>query len=70
VKLDYENRRKKVYTYNEGEVDVLIVYIPEVEKLCYFPKKVFIGKRKLSIRLEKAKNKQIKKIVAAEDYYW
>src|SRR3989344_4306213 len=42
VKLEYENRNKKFYTYQENEVDVLIVYIPEIDKLCYFPKKIFI----------------------------
>lgn len=70
VKLDYENRVKKHFTYQMNEVDVLIVYIPEVDKLCYFPKDVFVGKRKLNIRLKPAKNNQTKGVIAAKDYYW
>ncbi len=70
VKLEYEDRQKNVYTYNDSEVDVLIVYIPGVDKLCYFPKEIFIGKRKMSIRTDKAKNNQKHRGIAAEDYYW
>lgn len=70
VKLEYENRKKKFYTYQNREVDVLIVYIPKLNKLCYLPKKVFINKRKLSIRISKSKNNQKKGIIAAENYYW
>jgi hypothetical protein len=70
VKLAYENRKKEVYTYQQEEVDGLLVYIPKVDKLCFFQHKVFVGKRNLCIRLEKPKNNQKKGIVFAEDYYW
>lgn len=55
VKLEYIDRHNKVDTYHEDEVDALIVYIPKLNKLCYFPKNVFISKRKLNIRINKAK---------------
>lgn len=70
VKLDYETRNRKVYTYNKLEVDALIVYLPQVDKLCFFPKKIFIGKRKICIRILEPKNNQAKRIIAARDYYW
>ena len=70
VKLEYTDRKKNNYTYQESEVDALIVYIPKIDKLCFFPKRVFVGKRKLSIRIEKSKNNQIKGVIAAEAYYW
>lgn len=70
VKLEYEDRKKRLYTYQENEVDALIVYIPQVDKLCYFPKDIFIGKRKMNIRISPSKNNQIKGTIAAEDYYW
>lgn len=70
VKLEYTDRQKKTFTYQNDEVDALIVYIPKINRLCYLPKKLFIGKRKLSIRLSKSKNNQKKGIIAAEDYYW
>jgi hypothetical protein len=69
VKLEYEDRHKKLKTYQADEVDALVVYIPKIERLCYFPNEVFVGKRKLSVRLEKPKN-NYKKVIYAKDYYW
>lgn len=70
VKLDYENRKKHSFTYQSSEVDALVVYIPKIDKLCYFPLDIFEGKRKLTIRIEKPKINQIKRIIFAKDYYW
>ncbi|MBI4035124.1 MAG: hypothetical protein HY381_01885 [Candidatus Chisholmbacteria bacterium] len=70
VKLAYEDRKRKVYTYQDKEVDGLIVYIPKIDKLCFFPPRVFVGKEKISIRYAKTKNNQKKGIVFAEDYFW
>ena len=70
VKLDYENRHKEFKTYQESEVDGLVVYIPKIDKLCFFPHKIFVGKRKLSVRLEKAKTNHKKRIIYAKDYFW
>ena len=70
VKLAYENRRKEVFTYTDKEVDGLIVYIPKIDKLCFMPPHIFIGKRNLCIRLEKPKNNQTKGVIFASDYYW
>jgi len=70
AKLEYENRTKTVFTYKKHEVDGLIVYIPKIERLCYFPNKLFVGKKKLQIRLNKPKNNQKKGIILAKDYFW
>ena len=70
VKLAYENRKNEVFTYQDSEIDALIVFIPKVDRLCFFPKNVFIGKRKLHIRLAPSKNRQIQGIIFAKDYYW
>lgn len=70
VKLDYENRKKENFTYHNLEVDALVVYIPKIERLCYFPLAIFEGKRKLTIRIEKPKINQVKGIIFAKDYYW
>ena len=70
VKLDYEDRKKNVHTYKEQEVDALIVYIPKIDRLCYFPQSVFVGKRKINIRIVKTKTNQTKRIIYAKDYYW
>lgn len=70
VKLDYENRNKVNFTYKASEVDVLVVYIPKIDKLCYFTLPIFENKRKLTIRIEKPKINQTKGIIYAKDYYW
>lgn len=70
VKLDYENRSKQHFEYSKNEVDVLVVYLPKIDKLCYFPLKIFEGKRKLTIRIQEPKINQTKGIIFAKDYYW
>lgn len=70
VKLAYSNRKKQTYLYRKNEVDGLVVFIPKIDKLCFFPPDVFVGKSRLYIRLNKSRNNQIKGIVHAEDYYW
>lgn len=70
VKLEYEDRQKNIYTYQKSEVDALVVYIPKLDRLCFFPKDIFVNKKKLSIRIAKSKNNQKRGIIAAEDYYW
>lgn len=70
VKLDYENRSKQHFEYNNKEVDALVVYLPKIDRLCFFPVKVFEGKRKLTIRIEDPKINQTKVIIFAKDYYW
>ncbi|MEK7168401.1 MAG: group I intron-associated PD-(D/E)XK endonuclease [Patescibacteria group bacterium] len=70
VKLDYENRTKEHFEYKSTEVDALVVYIPKIDKLCYFPLEIFEGKRKLTIRIEKPKINQVKNLIFAKDYIW
>lgn len=70
MKLDYENRSKNHFEYKSSEVDALVVFIPKIDKLCYFPLWIFEGKRKLTIRLEKPKINLTKGIIFAKDYYW
>ncbi len=70
VKLEYEDRQKKAHTYQKKEVDGLVVYIPKIDKLCYFPPDIFLGKRTISVRIEKAKTNHVKRIIHAKDYLW
>lgn len=58
------------YTYKEGETDGLVVYLPKIDRLCYFPPNVYIGKKTLCIRIKPTKNNQAKKIVDAKKYSW
>lgn len=71
AQLTYETRkRRKIITYNKDEVDALIVYIPKLDKLCWFLPEMFVGKSGLTIRIEPTKNGQKSKIILASDYYW
>ena len=70
VKLGYQDRKKKLYTYSENEVDALVVYIPRIDKLCYFPCNVFVGKEKIHVRFKDPVNHQRKGILFAKEFYW
>lgn len=70
VKLEYVDRQKNVHTYQNTQVDALVVYIPKINRLCYFPKKIFVNKRRLNIRISDPKNNQKQRVIFASDYYW
>ncbi len=71
AKLAYETRqRRRTYTYNDSEVDALVVYIPKIDKLCWFPCEAFVGKKLLCIRINPPLNGQKTKIFLASDYLW
>ncbi len=71
VKLAYETRqRRKTYTYTNSEVDALVVYIPKIDKLCWFPCDAFVGKKLLCVRIDPPINGQKTKIFLAHDYFW
>jgi hypothetical protein len=56
--------------YSKEEVDVLLVYLPSIDKICFFPQEIFCGKAGLTIRLEPSRNGQLKRCVRAQDYLW
>ena len=64
------NGTKKVRKYTAEEVDVLLVYVPAIDKVCRFEPKHFAGKSALSIRHTKAKNGQTKNCLMADEYEW
>jgi len=70
VNLRKQIKKNKNHPYNESEVDALVVYMPKIDKVCWFGPEVFSGKQGLSIRIAPAKNGQIKGCLAAEDYLW
>lgn len=71
ARLAYETRRRRqVISYSDDEVDALVVYIPQLDKLCWFPTPVFVGKKMLSIRIIPSKNNQKSNIIEASKYFW
>ena len=70
VKLEYNDRTNHSYTYNHDEIDALVVYIPRIDHLCWLAPKVYVGKKRLSVRVEPPKNGQKNGLVLASDYFW
>ena len=56
--------------YTSEEIDVLLVYIPPVDKICWFGAEIFHGRTQLHIRYLPARNGQSKGCVKVEDYVW
>jgi hypothetical protein len=61
-------RRKRVYVADE--VDVLLVYLPQIDKVCWFGPEVFNGKATLYLRLHPARNGQRNGCRMVDDYIW
>ncbi len=56
--------------YTAKEVDLLMVFIPKLNKICAFGPEVFAGRTKLFIRYGPPRNGQKKGCVNATDYFW
>ena len=70
VNLRKQIKKNKNHPYTDSEIDVLVIYIPKIDKICWFGPEVFCGRQNLSIRIAPAKNGQVKGCLAAEDYLW
>lgn len=62
--------KKKLPCYTSDEIDCLIVYLGEVDKLCYIPISVINGKNSITLRVDEPKNGQKKGIYKVDDYLW
>ena len=70
VNLRKQIRKNKNHPYTDSEIDVLVVYIPKIDKICWFGPEVFNGKGALSIRIAPCKNNQTKGCLLAENHLW
>jgi hypothetical protein len=70
VNLRKEIGREKNHPYTDNEIDVLLVYIPKIDRVCWFGPEIFNGKSSLVIRIAPTRNGQIKLCLPAEDYLW
>ncbi len=70
VGLRRTTRSGKVWLYQDSEIDILVVYVYEVDKLCWFEKDIFMNKQSLAIRYLPTKNNQKKGCLMIEDYVW
>lgn len=62
-------RRQSMRTYNTDEIDAIIVYIPQVDKLCWFGSEHFVNKSSIHIRYKPSGNNQ-KGGKRVEDFQW
>lgn len=60
----------KKRTYSDREVDVLLVYVPQLDKVLRFWADRFHGKPAIVIRLEPPKNGQRLGLTLAESFIW
>jgi hypothetical protein len=63
-------RSNKQLTYSEDAVDLLMVYLPKIDKVICLPPDIWHEKSSLTIRYSKAMNNQKSKVLMAENYVW
>lgn len=56
--------------YNAQEVDVLLVYVPKMDKVLWLEGPYFHDKQAIIIRIEPSKNNQTKGCLMAEQFIW
>ena len=54
--------------YMEGEIDMILVYVPKIDKIVRIEPNHFVGKTTFIIRLAPAKNRQRKGVFLAEEH--
>lgn len=71
ARLCLEKRYKnKILYYSEKDIDLLLVYIPKIDRICAFKSDMFAGRSNLYIRYEPSKNGQKTGCIQAADYFW
>jgi len=70
VNLRKQIKKNKNHPYDESEIDALVVYVPKIDKVCWFGPEIFSGKQGLSIRLTPTRSGRVKGCIAAADYLW
>lgn len=70
VNLRKEIKKEKNCPYLKDEIDALLIYLPIVDKICWFGPEIFHAKGTLSIRIAPTKNGQVKHCLPAEKYFW
>jgi hypothetical protein len=63
-------RRRKKICYTTDEIDVLLVYLPRLDRVAWLGPEVFNGKAALYLRLQPAKNGQKCRCRMIEEFLW
>ena len=56
--------------YTAQEVDVLLIYLPKIDKIVWLEAEHFHRKTAITIRYQPTKNNQTKGCLMAEDHFW
>jgi len=70
VNLRKQIGKNKNHPYLKDEVDVILVYVPKIDAICWFGPEVFGGKSALAIRIAPSLNGQSKRCLLASDFLW
>jgi len=60
----------KTRVYQENDFDILLAYLPRVDKIVRLPVEMVAGKRSITIRLEPVQNGQTKNVLFFENFIW
>ena len=62
--------RGRSRTYKLDEIDVLLVYVPKADELCWIPSSEIDDKSHFTLRYDPPKNGQKKGVKLVENYIW
>jgi PD-(D/E)XK endonuclease len=65
-----KSRNHSTTRYTAEDVDIIVAYIPELDRFVMLGPEVFSGRAAVSIRIDSTKNNQKKKIIFAADRLW
>jgi PD-(D/E)XK endonuclease len=67
ISLHLQRRKKR---YRHDEIDVLLAYLPQLDKICWFGQEVFHNRTSIYLRLTPTKSGQKKGCWMVDDYFW
>jgi hypothetical protein len=63
-------KKEKGRTYTADEIDVVLAYVPEIDRILWIGPELFSGKQSLCFRFIAARNNNRKLVRSAADYLW
>lgn len=66
--VDFRNASGR--KYSRDDVDLMLVYVPQIDKVLCFDPPMWVNKATITIRFAETANGQRRKIVFAMDYVW
>lgn len=72
VSIRSVSRDRKVHStyYTKEEIDVLLVYLPAIDRIVWLGPEIFHGRRNLSIRYVPSRNSQTAGCLFADSHLW